>query len=63
MSENAGQLNFRFFCLCLDYWKSKPNYQGINDILGALEGCKQEFYRRIVGPYEDEAIQRNGDVL
>ena len=30
--------------------------------LGALEAAKLEFYRRVVAPYEDEAIKRNGDL-
>lgn len=37
-------------------------YQTFNDIIGALEGAKQEFYRRIVAPYEDKKIIENGDV-
>ncbi len=37
-------------------------YQTYNDILGALEGAKLELYRRQIGPYEETAIKRNGDV-
>jgi hypothetical protein len=37
-------------------------YQTFNDIIGALEGAKQEFYRRIVAPYEDKKMIENGDV-
>jgi hypothetical protein len=46
-----------------DYMLSQPfNYQVINDIIGALEGAKMEFYRRVVIPYEDRKIIENGDV-
>ena len=38
------------------------SYKLINDIIGALECCKQEFYRRIVIPYEDKKIRENGDI-
>ena len=38
------------------------SYATINDIIGALEGAKMEFYRRVVAPYEDEKIKENGDV-
>ena len=38
------------------------NYQTCNDVMGALEGAKAEFYRRVVGPYEDQKIEENGDV-
>ena len=38
------------------------SYKTINDIVGALEGAKAEFQRRIVAPYEDKKRQINGDV-
>jgi hypothetical protein len=34
----------------------------MNDIIGALEACKLEFYRRLVSHYEDIKIRSNGDV-
>lgn len=37
-------------------------YDTINDILGALEGSKLEFYRRIAVPYENVKLAENGDV-
>ena len=39
-----------------------PIYGMIAHLTGVLENVKQEFYRRIAGPYEDEAITRNGDL-
>lgn len=62
MSETAGELNYMFSILAGTYWAEHPNYQGINDIVGALEGAKAEFQRRIVAPYEDIKIVVNGDV-
>lgn len=38
------------------------SYRTYNDILGALDGCGKEFYRRVVAPYEDTKIAENGDV-
>ena len=38
------------------------NYATINDIVGACEGAKMEFYRRVAVPYEDIKIAENGDV-
>jgi hypothetical protein len=38
-------------------------YATLQDIVGTFECCKEEFYRRIVGPHEDKAIEKNGDVL
>jgi hypothetical protein len=59
----AGELNYKITQVLLDYVKSKgASYQTFNDILGALEGAKQEFYRRVVSKYEDQKISENGDV-
>jgi hypothetical protein len=60
---DAGELNFALTMICQDYIKDKGlSYQTLNDVLGALEGCKLELYRRQVAPYEDKKIQANGDV-
>jgi hypothetical protein len=61
--STAGELNFLITSLIHEYLKTQGlNYQHINDIVGALDGAKVEFQRRIVGPYEDLKIQDNGDV-
>lgn len=36
-------------------------YRKINDLIGMLECCKLELYRR-VAHYEDQKIRENGDV-
>ncbi len=61
-ARTAGELNYQFTEIIKEYWECSGNYQGINDIIGALEGAKLEFYRRIAAPYEDIKIQENGDV-
>ena len=60
---NAGELNYAITCLLLQYWRQPgpANYQRINDIIGACEGAKVEFQRRVVAPYEDKKILENGD--
>ncbi len=59
----SGELNYLITMLCKEYWDAHgPAYQTINDIVGALEGAKLEFYRRIAVPYEDTKIKQNGDV-
>lgn len=61
--QNAGQLNYIITQLCRNYIKNLgENYQHYNDILGALEGCKLELYRRSVAEYEDKKIDSNGDL-
>ena len=60
--ETAGELNYALTMLCKEYLGKNFNYQKLNDVIGALEGCKLELYRRIVVPYEDKKIAENGDV-
>jgi len=60
--ENAGEINYVITELILNYYNKNPNYQRINDVIGALEGAKMEFYRRVAAPYEDLKIKENGDV-
>lgn len=60
---NPGDLNYKITLLLIDYLNTHDlKYQTINDIMGALEGAKAEFYRRIAAPYEDKKIKENGDV-
>jgi hypothetical protein len=60
---SPGQLNFCITRLCQMYLKHNgKSYATLNSVIGALECAKQEFYFRVVRPYEDEAIERNGDV-
>ena len=60
---NAGELNYLFTVIIDHYMVSKgEKYQHYNDVIGALEGCKLELYRRVVAPYEDEKLEENGDV-
>jgi hypothetical protein len=63
LPETAGELNYAFTYL-INYYRGLKgaSYQTFNDIIGALEGAKIEFYRRIVIPYEDEKRRENGDV-
>jgi len=59
----SGELNFLISYLVRCVMTSNgENYARYNAIIGALECCKLELYRRMVGPYEDRAIERNGDV-
>lgn len=61
--ETPGELNYVLSVFIDRYMQRKgKNYQTINDIVGALEGAKLEFYRRIAAPYEDQKIIENGDV-
>lgn len=60
--KNVGELNYIITMVIKEYYDSIGGYQGVNDVLGALEGAKLEFYRRVASPYEDIKIKENGDV-
>ena len=62
--NNAGELNYIISIIIKNYFNKvdKGNYQAINDIIGALEGAKLEFTRRITNDYEDLKIKENGDM-
>lgn len=63
VADTPGQLNFQISLLIKKYLeKHGYSYQTFNDIVGAVEGAKLEFYRRKVSPYEDRKIELNGDV-
>lgn len=62
--DTVGELNYAITVLLHRYIaRFGLCYDNINDVLGAVEGAKQEFYRRIAAPYEDKKIKENGDVM
>ena len=60
----AGELNYAITTMVLEFLGDKPKYHDFFGAIRALECAKLklELYRRVVGPYEDQAIARNGDV-
>jgi len=63
MPSDAGQLNYLISRIVDTYIQVKgKKYTNLNEVIGVLECVKQEYYRRIAAPYEDEKIAENGDV-
>jgi len=63
LPTNAGELNYLITVIVHQYITLNGlNYQKLNDVVGALDGAKVEFQRRVVAPYEDSKIKENGDV-
>ena len=61
--STPGELNYVITRQTHDYLRLKGlSYANINEVVGVLECAKQEFYRRIVAPYEDEKMRENGDI-
>lgn len=63
-SFGPGDLNYIFteFTHIIIAARS-TNYALLNALIGTLECCKLELYRRVAAPYEDKKIEENGDVL
>ncbi len=63
VTNTSGELNYKLTVEIIDYlmWHGL-SYQTCNDIVGALDNCKDEFKRRVQHPYEDGKIKANGDV-
>lgn len=57
----AGDINYTFSRI-LGGLVKPVSYGKIAIITGVLENIKQEFYRRVASPYEDQKIIQNGDI-
>jgi hypothetical protein len=68
--EAFGKLDDTGFAGNLNYVVSKlfktlypaPDYQRFNDMVGALECCKLELYRKRIAPYEELKERENGPI-
>ena len=56
-----GYLNYALTRLVLGVVPER-RYASIARVTGVLENVKQEFYRRYAAPYEDEQVDKSGDV-
>lgn len=63
LPKTAGELNYVFARLIDRVLGNDPSYGDVNTVIGVLECCKEEVYRRVVGPLEDRKIGENGDVF
>jgi hypothetical protein len=60
VEDQDGSLNYAITKVIKNVYPKK--YFHINRALGMLTAVKDEFYRTVVGPYEDTKIQENGGV-
>lgn len=58
---SPGELNY---VLSAILWRTDlgTGYEAVNAKLGVLSAVSQEFYRRVIAPYEDLKIAKNGDL-
>jgi hypothetical protein len=57
----AGNLNYVISRLLKTLYPA-ANYRRFNDMIGALECCKLELYRKRIAPYEELKEAENGPV-
>lgn len=60
-SSILGDINYSFSRI-ISSLMGKASYAKIAMITGVLENIKQEFYRRVVAPYEETKIREYGDI-
>ena len=60
--HSKGVLNYAISSLLVHYiLQHGKSYQSLSDCIAACDDAKEEFRRRVMNPYEDRAIERNGD--
>ena len=68
--KTPGELNYFLTQEVLGYIYRAQNqnhffrsYSLYNEVIGVLECMKQEIYRRLIVPFEDDKCEDNGDVF
>jgi hypothetical protein len=59
---SEGDMNYTISRLVGAAFEEEPRYHTIARVTGVLKNVADEFYRRIAAPYEEAAIEKNGDV-
>ena len=62
---SSGELAYKLAMEIKRYLDSqqKPDYALYASVIGVLETLKMEINRRLIAPYEQEKIKKNGDVF
>jgi hypothetical protein len=58
-----GDLSYAVSQLIVQYLENRKDFQHMNDAVGVLTTLSGEFQRRVMFPYEDKKIIKNGDVF
>lgn len=56
-----GNMNYIISRLFANHLRFKLNYKQLNAMVGMLECCKMELYRKMAAPYENEKCKENGE--
>jgi hypothetical protein len=61
--ETDGDLNYCVSMLMHQILRKRGiQYQNMNNIMGAIDCAKMEFYRTVASPYEDMKKNENGNI-
>ncbi len=61
--NNEGELNYCIYKLSmLIAERIGHSYSNLSMCSSAMEHAKLEWYRKVLGPYEDVKIRQNGDI-
>lgn len=63
IGKTKGHLTFVLYTIVRRFVRSEPSYTTLSEARSALQDAADEFYRRLIAPYEDKQIEKNGDVL
>lgn len=63
IQKRPGHMNYVISLLIDKVYGYNVRYSDYNEIVGLLECAKMELYRRKTAPYEDKAIEKNGDLI
>lgn len=58
----AGVLNYAITKIIKELYGDDMRYRDINEVIGMLECCKLEVYRKMAADYEDLKEKENGKV-
>jgi hypothetical protein len=61
-AKRPGHMNYIISSLIDKVYGTTMRYSDHNEAVGVLECAKIEMYRRKTAPYEDKAIEKNGDL-
>lgn len=59
--KKKGALNYVVTRIALQVF-GRGGYTDVSDAIAALQDAADEIKRRVLGPLEDKAIQKNGDL-
>lgn len=60
LEEQDGEVSYAITRIMKSTYKGR--YFNFNRGIGVLSAALHEFYRHVIGPYEDNKIKENGDV-